>query len=140
MELVEVDHVDPEPAEGGIASRPDLLGPEPRPLGSRGYLRRHEDAVASPGESLTDQHLGHAIAVDLSGVDPVHPGVDPRTDRIHHLGLRPVGTPGVTAGLPRPESDHRKLGTLGPQSLRAHATYKHNAPFPVAVDLARYAR
>src|SRR5206468_11253768 len=99
-----------------------------------------EAAAASPSASLTDQHRGHGIAVYLSGVDPVHPGVYPRTDRIHHLGLRPVGTPGVTAGLPRPESDHRKLGTLGPQSLRAHVTSKHNAPFPVAVDLARYAR
>jgi hypothetical protein len=107
MQLVEVDHVHTETAEGGVACRPDLLGPEPRPLGGRGNLRGEEGPVASPGEGLADQHLGDPIAVDLGGVDPVHPGVEAGADRIDHLRLRLVGTPCVAAGLPRAEADHR---------------------------------
>ncbi len=55
MQLVQVDHVDAQASERGLASRADLLRTEPRALGRRGELRspRGPGPVAPPARAPT---------------------------------------------------------------------------------------
>jgi hypothetical protein len=120
VELVEVDPLDAQPLETSLAGAAHLFSAEPRARRSRSDLGGDKDFVTPALYRTTDDGLRSAAAVDLRGVDPVDPGVDPRMDGLDHPLLRVVRTVRVPAGLPRAEADDRELGSLRAEALRLH--------------------
>ena len=123
VELVEVDRLDAEPAQRGLA----LLAHARRPRVARGgghavlvvpaqaALGEHEGPLGGgdPGEGPADDLLGVAVAVDRRGVDPVdalRDRVADRGDRLRVVLRAPGEGPAAAARGPGAEADGRDLG------------------------------
>jgi hypothetical protein len=120
VELIQVDHIDPQPLQAVLAGPADLVRAEAAAVGLRGDLGGHDDAIPAPLDGPANEFLALPVAVDLGGIDPRDPGVQPGPDRIDHDPVGLVRPPGVAAGLPRPVTDHRDGRPLRSELVRAH--------------------
>ena len=103
VQLVQVDGVDAEPAQAGVAHASEVFGPavgrehrrsrRPRSEGARdeATFGRDEHVVGVGNERLGDDLLTRPVAVDVGGVDELHAEVDRaphqlrrRLTRTHH--------------------------------------------------------
>ena len=88
MHLVEVDLVDAEPAQAGVAGGADAVGREPLAAGvgdREAHLGGEHDLVAVVGEPRRERLLRAAVVVGVGGVDEVAAGVEEAVE--HPVGL-----------------------------------------------------
>jgi hypothetical protein len=94
VHLVEVDDVDAQTAQAGVAGAADAVGLQPLPAGVRdreAHLRGHDDLVAAAREPRREGGLRGAVAVGVGRVEQVAARREVRVE--HPLGLagrRPV--------------------------------------------------
>jgi hypothetical protein len=72
VHLVEVDHVDAEPLQAGVAGRADAVGRQAlagRVGDLHAHLRGDHDLVAVVREPGRERALGLSVAVDVGGVE-----------------------------------------------------------------------
>ena len=109
MHLIQVDRVDTEPLSGLAAPRRDVAPADRRHNGQK--LRSDKGFATAPGDGPTDDPLRLAKAVDLGGVDHVHPEIE---GSVHDVDGGRVGVvlavgPFPGAELPRADSDGRQV-------------------------------
>ena len=121
MELVDVDAIGPESAETLLTSLPHLSWREAAPFWLRCNLARDDDIVSATRDRAADEHLRHAVAVHLRGIDPIDPGVDAAPDGVDHHLFRLVGPPRGAARLPGAVADDRDLRTTCSELPSPHA-------------------
>nr|BFE82564.1 hypothetical protein GCM10020093_051650 [Planobispora longispora] len=93
VQVVQVDVVDAEPAQRGVARLPDVLGtavdgPRRRVVTpDDAELGRQYRPVPAVGDRPPDQFLVVAPAVHVGGVQEVHPEIQRPVDDLDRLGL-----------------------------------------------------
>ena len=85
--VIQVDDVDAEALQAGLAGFDDILGAAVDAVGLAGALglaelRRHHHAVAAAFQGATEHLLVMAPAVHVGGVEMVHAGVDGVADQV----------------------------------------------------------
>jgi hypothetical protein len=108
--LHEVERVHAEVGAGPVVPGQEVLAGVVlrRLLDAAAHLRGHRDArVAALAEELADQRLAAAVAVDVRGVEEVHPGVRGGVQHGQRVGLLDL-TP-VRAKLPAAETHDTDL-------------------------------
>ena len=112
VELVQVDDVNPEPAQGAVDPRPNVLRtPVIRHAEGRGVLEdepdlgRHAHVVAAPGDRRSDESFVVVGAVDVGRVDQVYPEVDGAPDDARRPVVVAVTRPVGAAHSHAPEPD-----------------------------------
>ena len=94
VDVVEIDHLDLEPPQAGLACLDDVLGTA---IGRRRATRRTDiaelggehDLIAPSLDGPADELLVHAVPVDVGGVDQVDPALERAVQaRDHGIGAR----------------------------------------------------
>jgi hypothetical protein len=113
VDLVEVDDVDPQAPQGGVARRHDALGREAgaaRIGDGEAQLGRHHDLVATARQPRRQRALGGPVAVDVGAVEEVvarrHEGVEQARRLLRRReAAHQHGSEAQAADVQRPEID-----------------------------------
>jgi hypothetical protein len=135
--VVEVDPLDAEPLERGVAGLANVLGiaadAERLPGGAADLaeLGRDHDLGAATGDRPSDQPLVGAGPVHVRGVEHRHPQVEGAPDRLHGFALVGVAVEGRHAHAAEADRPHLELRAERP------GPHRHSASPSGSVSSAR---
>ena len=132
MELVEIDRLDAQPAQAGLALATHARGeqaladlaalvPDPTALGED--IRAVPEAV----QGACDDLLGMPEAVDRGGVEPIDPGVQSLVDcrdAVAIVLIAPTEGPTASTDGPGAEAERGEVQVGGPKASGLHARSK----------------
>jgi hypothetical protein len=131
MDLVEIDIIHPQAAQGIVDGMHHMLARQPALIGRRPHglaqLGRHHDMLAVGGKFLqcpAGDFLAHAQRIDIGGVEEI----DPRVQGAHVKGIALAFLQHPVTPLRRPighgpQADFRDFQARGAQTNHIHCRF-----------------
>src|SRR5579883_149860 len=136
VDIIEVDAIDPEPLQAGLAALRDVF----RPAVGAGRAVRQADVAELGGEHhlvapsldrAADQHLVRTVAaISVGGIDEIDPEFDRAMDRGDGLGLAGLAVDRRHAHAAKADGSHLKVS----QTATLHVRSPRNGIGPLSLS------